>query len=154
MSARPEIVERCKKSGVLDSGGGLGHFTAHVVAAFMELGLLDQHIETLRATYRERLNALIQGLEKHLPESCAWVNPGGGFFLWLRLPPGLNSAAVLPVAEESGVSYLPGPPFYADRGGEAYCRLNFTMWALPDIAEGTRRLGRVLHDCLTRSVTS
>jgi 2-aminoadipate transaminase len=148
MSAPPEIVERCKKSGVLDSGGGLGHFTAHVVAAFMELGLLDQHIETLRATYRDRLSGLIQGLEKHLPESCSWLNPGGGFFLWLRLPPVLKSSEVLPVAEGSGVSYIPGPLFYADGGGEPYCRLNFTMWPLSDIAEGTRRLGRVLHDSL------
>jgi len=148
MSAPPEIIERCKKSGVLDSGGGLGHFTAHVVAAFMELGLLDEHIETLRAVYTERCNALIQGLEEHLPEACSWLNPGGGFFVWLRLPPGLDSSVVLPVAEGSGVSYLPGPPFYADGGGESYCRLNFTMWSLQDIEEGARRLGRVLHHCL------
>jgi DNA-binding transcriptional MocR family regulator len=148
MSAPSEIIERCKKSGVLDSGGGLGHFTAHVVAAFMERGLLDQHIETLRATYQERLNGLIQGMEKHVPASCSWLNPGGGFFLWLRLPAGLNSPEVLPVAEEFGVSFLPGPPFYVDAGGEAYCRLNFTLWSLQDIAEGTRRLGRALQDCL------
>jgi DNA-binding transcriptional MocR family regulator len=145
MSAPPEMIERCKKSGVLDSGGGLGHFTAHVVAAFMELGLLDQHIETLRAVYTERCHALVQGLEKHLPEACSWLNPGGGFFVWLRLPPGLESSVLLPLAEESGVSYLPGPTFYANGGGEPYCRLNFTMWSLQDIEEGARRLGRVLH---------
>jgi DNA-binding transcriptional MocR family regulator len=35
MMAAPQIVQRCIQSGVLDSGGGLGHYTAHVVAAFI-----------------------------------------------------------------------------------------------------------------------
>jgi len=29
-------------------GDGLGHFTVHVVAAFIELGLRDDHVETLQ----------------------------------------------------------------------------------------------------------
>lgn len=35
MVAAPEIVHRCTRSGMLDSGGGVNHFTAHVVAGRM-----------------------------------------------------------------------------------------------------------------------
>ena len=143
--ASPEIVQRFVKSGVLDSGGGLGHFTAHVVAAFIELGLLDEQVETLRTNYRQRRDLIIKALESHLPEECHWMKPGGGFFVWLRLPTGVDSSAFLPIAEAAGVSYLPGAYFHVDGGGERYCRLNFTMISLDELEEGARRLSTVLH---------
>ena len=142
--ASPEIVQRFMKSGVLDSGGGLGHFTAHVVAAFIEFGLLDEQVETLRTKYRQRRDLLIKALERHLPE-CHWLKPRGGFFVWLRLPKRVDSSAFLPIAEAAGVSYVPGVYFHVDGGGERHCRLNFTMISLDELEEGARRLSAVLH---------
>jgi 2-aminoadipate transaminase len=146
MLAAPEVIQRCTGSGMLDSGGGINHFTAHVVAAFIELGLLDQHVETLRAAYRQRRDVLLDALASHLPEGCRWAAPGGGFFVWLRLPPGVDSAALLPIAEAQGVSYVPGARFYAGGGGEQSCRLAFTLVSLEELAEGARRLGDLLRD--------
>ncbi len=145
MLASPEIVRRCVKSGVLDSGGGLNHFTAHVAAAFIELGLLDQQIYTLRNAYRERRDVLVNALEEHLPQDCRWVIPQGGFFVWLRLPAQIDSASFLPAAEAAGVSYIPGTLFFANGGGQRYCRVNFTMFSRDELEEGARRLGSVLH---------
>ena len=86
--AAPEMVQRCAGSGMLDSGGGVNHFTAHVVAAYLGLGLLDGHIEVLRAAYRGRRDALLEALARFMPGGCAWQVPGGGFFVWVRLPEG------------------------------------------------------------------
>jgi DNA-binding transcriptional MocR family regulator len=144
MMASPQIVQRCIQSGVLDSGGGLGHFTAHVVAAFIELGLLDHHVETLRAKYLERRNLLINALADHLPKDCHWLTPHGGFYVWLRLPEEINSAVFLRTAEDAGVSYIPGVKFFAQGGGENYCRLNFTMVSLNELEQGAYRLGSAL----------
>ena len=145
MLAAPEIVQRCVKSGVLDSGGGLGHFTAHVVAAFIELGLLDEHVETLRTQYQKRRDALLDALAEYLPRDCHWTTPPGGFFVWLRLPEGISSAVFLQSAEDAGVSYVPGTEFFAHSGGENYCRLNFTMVSLNELEEGAQRLGSELR---------
>jgi DNA-binding transcriptional MocR family regulator len=144
MTAAPQIVQRCVQSGVLDSGGGLGHFTAHIVAAFIELGLLDNHVEMLRAKYQERRNLLIEALGNHLPKDCHWKTPHGGFYVWLRLPPEINSAVFLRTAEDAGVSYIPGVKFFTQGGGENYCRLNFTMVSLNELEEGAYRLGSAL----------
>ncbi len=146
MSAPPAIIQRCTRSGMFDSGGGVNHFTAHVVAAFIELGLLDEQVEVLRVSYRQRRDLLLDGLARHLPEGCEWVRPGGGFFVWLRLPQGVESDALLPVAESAGVSYVPGGRFYAGEGGERYCRLAFTLVSLEELGEGARRLGSALRD--------
>lgn len=145
MLAAPEVIRRCTDSGMLDSGGGVNHFTAHVVAAFIEPGMLDQQVETLRAKYSRRHDVLLNALATYLPEDCCWARPGGGFFVWVRLPAGVDSSALLPTAESAGVSYVPGARFCAGGGGEQYCRLAFTLLSPDELEEGARRLGAALR---------
>ncbi len=145
MLAAPEVVQRCTGCGMLDSGGGVNHFTAHVVAAFVRLGLLEEQLDRLRTSYRQRRDVLLDALARHLPEGCDWVRPGGGFFAWVRMPPGVDSGALLPAAESAGMAYLPGARFHTGEGGERYCRLAFTLLPLNDLDEGVRRLGVALR---------
>jgi 2-aminoadipate transaminase len=144
LSASPDIVQRCVRSGLLDSGGGVSHFTAHVVAEFIELGLLDSHIEHLRAAYARRRDCLLDALARSLPPECSWRAPGGGFFVWLRLPEGCDGGRLLGEAEAAGVSYVPGSRFYAGEGGDRYARLAFSLLSLEELGEGVRRLANAL----------
>jgi 2-aminoadipate transaminase len=144
LSASPEFVQRCVRSGLLDSGGGVSHFAAHVVAEFIELGLLDDHVERLRAAYGRRRDGLLQAMDRFLPPGCSWRAPGGGFFVWLRLPEGYDSGRFLSQAEAAGVSYVPGSRFYVGAGGERYARLAFSLVSLQELEEGVRRLASAL----------
>jgi DNA-binding transcriptional MocR family regulator len=114
--AAPEIVERCKDSGLLDSGGGLSHLVAHMAGEFIHMGLLDPQVTRLRASYRARCMALLEGLAAEMPAGVTWARPGGGFFTWLTLPDGLESAAMQPAAAEEGVAYIPESHFVAAAG--------------------------------------
>jgi len=144
MLAAPEVIHGCAGSGLLDSGGGINHFTAHVVAAFLAAGLLEPHIATLRNNYRRRRDLLLGALARYLPDTCTWIPPLGGFFVWLRLPPAVHSAALLPQAEAAGVAYLPGVSCYTGGGGETHLRLAFSLLSPDDLEEGVRRLATVL----------
>jgi DNA-binding transcriptional MocR family regulator len=145
MQAAPEIIQRCVDSGVFESGGGAGQFTSHVVAAFIELGLLEQQVKLLRKEYGHRRDLLLNALKRQLPEECNFVKPGGGFFVWLNLPRETDCSNLLPTAEAGGVSFVPGDLFHTDGRGQNRCRLNFTMVSVEDLAEGARRLGAVLR---------
>jgi 2-aminoadipate transaminase len=145
--AAPDIVRRCAGSGMLDSGGGVGHFVAHIVAAYMAEGRLDDHVVTLRAAYLARRDALLAAMSRYLPQGCSWLRPGGGFFVWLRLPAGVDGTALLAAAEAAGVSFVPGARFYAGPAGEdgrESCRLAFTLLPVEQQKEGIRRLAAVL----------
>jgi len=144
--APPEIVHACARCGLMDSGGGISHFAAHVVAAFMASGQFDGHVETLRAAYRARRDLFCAALARHLPDGYRWRVPGGGFFVWLRLPEGMDSAALLSRAEAAGVAYVPGARFYADGRRSEHVRLAFTLLSAEELAEGARRLGDVLQE--------
>jgi 2-aminoadipate transaminase len=139
-----ELVQRIALSGLRDSGGGASHFAAMVVGALCSLGLYDGHVEGLRAAYRARRDALVGALEAEAPPGVRWQKPGGGFFLWLVLPPGLDAAALLAAAEVAGVSYIPGSNFHLDGRGQSTLRLAFSLYSPAQLAEGGRRLARVL----------
>jgi DNA-binding transcriptional MocR family regulator len=139
-----DFVARAKQTGLLTSGGGINHFTAHVVAEYLHMGLLDDHVVELRAAYRARRDTLVAALGAALPDGCRWETPDGGFFVWVTLPDGIDSMALLPHAEALGVAYIPGPRFFAE-GGQRYLRLAFSLVAQDDLVKGARRLGEAIR---------
>ncbi len=143
------LVQRIVNSGLRDSGGGANHFAAMVVAAFCGLGLYDDHVAELRAAYRARRDALLGALAAHLPPGVNFTRPGGGFFVWVTLPPGLEAGPLLAVAEAAGLSYIPGSNFHLDGQGRNTLRLAFSLFPPDDLAEGGRRLGQVLSRALS-----
>jgi 2-aminoadipate transaminase len=143
--ADPAIVKRCMTSGMVDSGGGVNHLSAHIVAEFLHAGQLEPHVAGLRAAYKARSELLLAALNEHLPAGCTIAKPQGGFFIWIELPEGMDCLAVLKRAEELGVSFLPGTRFHSDGTGQRFIRLAFSMLEEEELREGARRLGAALR---------
>jgi DNA-binding transcriptional MocR family regulator len=141
ITGHPDLVRRFTESAVLDSGGCLSQFTSLIVAVLMRDGFYDRNLERLRRAYGERRDALVEGLRRALPDGCASTAPGGGFFVWVSLPPSLTAARLLPYAEAEGVSFFGGTRFSVS-GGDHGLRLGFSMYPPSDLEEGAARLGR------------
>ncbi len=92
-------------------------------------------------------DTLLKALEQHLPRGAKWTKPTSGMFVWVELPEGADTTALLARAlETERVAYLPGQAF-AVAGGRsaAHCmRLNFSNCEPARIEEAVARLGRVL----------
>ena len=110
---------------------------------FLRRGWLDEHLARLRHTLRERLAALQEGLRAAFGADAEWEEPQGGLFIWLRLPPGVDSAARFEETISRGVSYVPGAAFY-DEGGANTLRLNFAGAPAAEM----RAAAFTLADCL------
>ena len=76
--------------------------------------------------------------------------PAGGFFIWCTLPADLRATALLPLAEERGVAFLPGVRCYADGQGDDALRLAFSYQSAERLAEGIARLGEAMWALRTR----
>ncbi len=144
MTGTAEQITRFTDGGLIDSGGGLNHFTALVVAQYGISGEYAAQVERFRARYRARRDALLAGLAAHMPPGCEWTEPAGGYFIWLSLPEGLDAAALLRPAEAAGVTYVPGAKFHSDGGGQCRLRLAFSLYGEDDLVEGARRLGATI----------
>ena len=104
----------------------------------------QSQVKTYRHTYAERRDAMITALEAHMPEGTTWTKPEGGFYVWVTLPEGFDTAAMLPRAVTARVAYVPGTAFYADGLGSRQMRLSFCFPTPERIVEGIRRLATVL----------
>ncbi|WP_322512905.1 PLP-dependent aminotransferase family protein, partial [Chloroflexus sp.] len=144
MQAPPTVIQRCAQAGMLDSGGGVNHFTAHVVLALLQAGDFEPHLLRLRTALRARRNVLLAALARAMPPGVTWRPPLGGFFVWLSVQATVDTTALLAHAEAAGVSYIPGERFYANSGGRNELRLAFSMLPEAELVEGARRLGQVL----------
>ncbi|RHA39631.1 aminotransferase-like domain-containing protein [Cellulomonas rhizosphaerae] len=100
-------------------------------------------IKSYRELYRERRDATISALAEHLPEA-SWNVPDGGFYVWVKLPDGLDSKDMLPRAVTARVAYVPGTAFYYDGGGASHMRLSYCFPTPERIREGVRRLASVV----------
>jgi 2-aminoadipate transaminase len=120
-------------------------FSQFAVASYLQKHDWRGQIKVFREMYRERRDAMLAGLADHMPAGTSWTVPSGGFFVWLTLPPGLDSHAMLPRAVTARVAYVPGTGFYADGFGSRHLRLSYCFPTPERIIEGTRRLGEVMQ---------
>lgn len=149
LAAPQPVVERLArvKQGADLHTNTLGQWA---VAEFCRRGLLEPHLERIRPLYRQRREAMLRALEKHAPAGLRWNRPGGGFYLWCRLPEGVRARELLEAAGQEGVAFVSGDVFFPDERGQDHIRLNFSFPDDKAIAEGVRRLCTALKQLLER----
>lgn len=75
-------------------------------ADLIERGDLDRHLRRSRRLYRARRDALLEELDRQLPDLRV-MGAAAGLFLTLMLPPDADEASVLAGARENGLALQP-----------------------------------------------
>lgn len=109
-----------------------------LVLELCESGALDRNIEVVKLALKERGDALITAIEKHLP-SAGFVVPGGGYFLWADLGAGFDTVNLAGKAKAVGAPFLPGTNFML-KGGQTSLRFSFASVPPEFIDEGVARI--------------
>lgn len=120
------------------------NFSQKVISHYLDKTDWRAQVDRFRDVYRERRDAMIQALEREMPEGVTWNVPNGGFYVWLQLPPELDSKAMLPRAVTELVAYTPGTAFYFDGRGRDNIRLSFCFPTPERIQLGIKRLATVI----------
>ncbi len=111
-------------------------------------GHLDRQLVESRAFYARRAALTTEALAAHMPAGTTWTTPGGGFYVWVTAPDGVDTVALSAAARARKVAYVPGRPFYPADAGISQIRLAYSRVADHLIDEGIRRIGEVLRTAL------
>ncbi|MBK8432418.1 MAG: PLP-dependent aminotransferase family protein [Chloroflexi bacterium] len=141
VQAAPQHLQRLVGSGLVDSGGGVNPLVSAVVRGVLTSGAQQAYVAQLRAEYGRRIRVLDEALQTHLPQA-QYVVPQGGFFFWLSLPEGVDTAAQLPRARALGVGYQPGRNFSSRGDLASQLRLSFAFYDEEALREAAVRLGQ------------
>lgn len=104
---------------------------------YLRAGCMQPNVDRVRGLLQERCERIVAALDTHLP-GAEFAAPGGGYFIWVRLPDGLDASQVARVAGDHGVSFVAGASFGA--GWDDYVRLAFSSPPVDQLDEGVRRL--------------
>lgn len=121
-----------------------GNLDQHIVYEASRSGVLERHIPRLRDLYRRKRDVMERALCEHLQGYATWRTPRGGFFLWVSLPEGRDTNALLTQAFARRVIYVAGQPFFVDQSGRHTMRLAFSFVDDERIAEGIARLSATI----------
>ena len=129
--------------------------TQRAVTEFIQRGFLERHLEKLKVAYAVRRTAMLDALEREFPHEAQWSKPQGGIFIWVTLPEHVNTFDLLPRAvEQEKIAFVPGSAFSIQGGGESSLRLNFSNATPEMIAEGIKRLGRIMREAVSQPLTA
>ncbi|MET8043267.1 PLP-dependent aminotransferase family protein [Micromonospora sp. NPDC005215] len=120
-----------------------GMVSQAIVHEFCVSGDIDRSIETVRAALGERSALLAESLRRHLPQA-RFVEPDGGYFLWIEFPEDVLVDRLAPAAAERGVAVVKGSDFVLE-GGRHALRLAFSAVTADKIDEGVRRLAEAVE---------
>ena len=104
--------------------------------------------------YKARRDAMLESLDAYFPKSATWTKPAGGFYVWVTLPPEIDTKAMMPKAIVAKVAYVPGTAFYADGFGSWSMRLSYCHPTPERIREGVKALGHVVDQEIQRRSTA
>jgi len=120
------------------------NFTQLVISSYLANQPWRDQIASFAKLYKDRRDATLAALDKYFPKSATWTKPGGGFYIWVTLPPEIDTNALVPKAIAAKVAYVPGTAFYADGFGSWSLRISFCHPTPERIAEGIKSLAGVI----------
>jgi DNA-binding transcriptional MocR family regulator len=123
----------------------------HVTARWLATGALVRHVESTIAFYRERRDALMAALERHMPGEYYADPPEGGHHLWVTLTRPIDERVLYAEAARCGVTFTPGGAVTAERRSQTSFRLSFSLLDPEQLDEGVRRLARAIREVRRRA---
>ena len=148
-----ELIEPvCSQKGNIDFGSP--NFNQHLMYHILRSGLFDHHLATIRAGYREKLDAMLVAASESLGPigGVRWRHPAGGLYVWVELPDQVDTGpagTLFDAAIRNGVLYVPGQYCFPVEGEPVQrntIRLSFGVQTCPRIREGVAALARALEE--------
>lgn len=120
------------------------NFTQLAISNYLSDQPWRDQITSFAQLYKIRRDVMLETLEATFPAGATWTKPGGGFYVWITLPPEIDTKALMPKAIVSKVAYVPGTAFYADGFGSWSLRLSYCFPSPERIREGVKSLAGVI----------
>jgi DNA-binding transcriptional MocR family regulator len=140
-----QLVERLKLTTTISTSVP----SQIALGKYLQKGGYDKHLRSLRHTLLVNQIKFVEAMERYFPEGTCLTVPQGGYFLWVKLPDGVDALQLHQLAAANGISIAPGPIFSAQRSFKDYIRLNYGHIWDAQIEAGLATLGKLVRHLLS-----
>jgi 2-aminoadipate transaminase len=124
------------------------NFTQVLADEFLRSGQIDKYIQKMRSIYKRRRDTMASAIHKYLPEEITWIEPRGGFYIWLKLPSRVDVMAVLKESIEKGAVFVVGKTFDPEGIDNSHFRLSYSHTPEDKIEKGIQIIGGALKNAI------
>lgn len=143
--AGPEAVIDRLSDLKMQTDYGSSSLSQRAAAEWLSSGLYEKHLLKVRKQLKERRNTALAALTKHLSRWADWSEPAGGFFIWVKMKPGISLADLYRRALLNGVLINPGRIYSTQK--LQFFRLSYANAPIEDIIKGIAVLESLIEDC-------
>jgi kynurenine/2-aminoadipate aminotransferase len=156
VTARADVIAKLTSTIHSHTVGPCGisqALTSATLTAWGEDGL-HAHLQRAQSEYAGRAAVALAAADTELKGIAEWGVPRAGMFLWVKLLGVGDSTEIWEALKAEKVVLLPGR-FMHCRAGDAtfqspFVRISFSNCSEAEVAEGIRRVGRVVKEWLRR----
>ena len=95
----------------------------------------------------EKLDTLVEAVEREFGTSAELWRPKGGIYLWLKLPGEVDVRSVVKPAADAGIAFNAGPLWAVDAdAAKSYLRLCFALPSKDEIRSGVAALAQIFFE--------
>jgi 2-aminoadipate transaminase len=125
---------------------GTGALDQMIVAEYFA-NHFDRHVGALTNVLKEKLDTMIEAVEREFGTSAEMWKPKGGIFLWFKLPDSVDVRKLVKPAADAGIHFNPGPEWVCNpEPAKSYMRLCFALPSKEVIREGVSALAQVCYE--------
>ena len=125
---------------------GTGALDQMVVAEYFATHF-DSHIASLSKVLGDKLDTMVEAVEREFGSAMQVFRPEGGIFLWMRLPDGVDVMQLVKPAAAAGIVFNPGPEWACDAAAaKPYLRLCFALPSKDEIRAGVAAFAKVCFE--------
>jgi DNA-binding transcriptional MocR family regulator len=97
---------------------------------YIRKGYWNGHFDFMYGIYRDRYYKITSALDRHLPEGCSYIKPGGGLNIWISLPAGFPTGSLMHLAAAGDIAFAPGTIFHTGNTPDAANNLRLSFAAV------------------------
>ena len=124
------------------------NFTQVLANEFVKSGGIYKYVEKMRVVYKRRKNSMVEAIRRYFPDEITFVEPRGGFYIWMKLPPRLDVVSVLKKSIENGAVFVVGKTFDPQGEDNSHFRLSYSHTPEEKIQKGIQLIGDALKEAL------
>lgn len=131
------IASRTDSPGVLEQLVVAEYFGRH----------FESHIKKITKVLRDKLDTLVEAVEREFGTSVELWRPKGGIYLWLKLPDEVDVRDLVKPAADAGIAFNAGPSWAVDPdAAKSYLRLCFALPSEEEIRGGVAALAQIFFE--------
>lgn len=137
--ASQQLVDILASTNSTVSNGGGGVIQAGVLD-FCQRGRYDVYVKRMLTAFRKRMRLALRLLKRDLSSHLEWIEPGGGYVIWLKLKRAPKGTDPFGLFMRVGVIVSPGDLFQVGSDAKRHFRLSISSVGENQIVEGMRRM--------------